>query len=138
MVALEVFIEYQVRWFTDHTFILKTPINKYVGKLNKNAYLSFVDFKKPFDRGSYLQNVRKRKSLNVSKYWKLRQCGCKAMDSSSATLFNIFIDDIASCSERSTIKSLTICCPFGFNFGVSFRASKLCKSFRILLYSVES
>jgi hypothetical protein len=34
---------------TDHIFILKTLINKYLHKLKSKLYVCFVDFKKAFD-----------------------------------------------------------------------------------------
>ena len=34
---------------TDHVFILKTLINKYVYKCKRKLYVCFVDFKKAFD-----------------------------------------------------------------------------------------
>jgi hypothetical protein len=34
---------------TDHIFIIKTPVNKYIHKLKKPIYTCFVDFCKAFD-----------------------------------------------------------------------------------------
>lgn len=48
---------------TDHIFILKTLINKYLHKLKSKLYVCFVDFKKAFDsidRNALFQKMRIR------------------------------------------------------------------------------
>jgi hypothetical protein len=62
---------------TDHIFILKTLINKYLHKLKSKLYVCFVDFKKAFDsidRNAFSLCVVNKTWLNVvHKY--VEQCG---------------------------------------------------------------
>jgi hypothetical protein len=103
---------------TDHVFILKTLINKYVHKCKKKLYVCFVDFIKAFDsvwRSALFLKLRAKRikgkfynilhdmysnTLYACKYQNLydetfkANQGVKQRDSLRTTLFNIFVDDI--------------------------------------------
>ena len=100
---------------TDHVFILKTLINKYVYKCKKKLYVCFVDFIKAFDsvwRSALFLKLRAKdklynilhdmysNTLYACKYqhlyaetFKANQ-GVKQGDSLNPTLFKMFVDDI--------------------------------------------
>ena len=96
---------------TDHIFILKTLINKYLHKLKSKLYACFVDFKKGFrqhrQKCSFPENRELIKDMYSNTLYSckfddsysepfLTTLGVKQRDSSNPTLFNIFVDDIKS------------------------------------------
>ena len=50
---------------TDHIFAIKTIINKYLHKLNKPIFASFVDFRKAFDTVWHLGLFKKLLDLKI-------------------------------------------------------------------------
>ena len=106
---------------TDHIYILKTLINKYLNKHKQKMYVCFVDFKKAFDSvdrralltkllrkgidGKFFEIIKDMYSNTMysckfnNSYSEpfLANTGVKQGDSLSPTLFNVFVDDIDSC-----------------------------------------
>ena len=117
---------------SDHIFILKTLINKYLYGKNKNLYVCFVDLRKAFDsvvrkalltkllrnkvggkfydliKNMYSNTLYCCKTDNILGEPFLSKIGVKQGDSLSPTLFNIFVDDIKSYFDFNKSNPVTL------------------------------
>ena len=118
---------------TDHLFIIKTLMDKYINKEKASIYACFVDFRKAFDsiwhNGLFLKllengvkgkfyNVIKSLYLNSEsciKLWNGRRSdffycasGVKQGEPLSPTLFNLYINDLSKILDSKSADSPTL------------------------------
>ena len=117
---------------TDNIFVLKTLINKYIHKSNKDLFVSFIDFTKAFDtiwRPALLYKLAKKgvggkfyeliknmysntkcaiKQNNLCSKFFSTNLGVKQGDNLSPTLFNIYVDDFDKCLNKQVTDPVTL------------------------------